>query len=118
MLVEGIGGWALPLGPDGMLSDVVARLGLPVLLVVGVRLGALNHALLTARAIAADGARLVGWVANFVDPDYPYGTATVEALAERIDAPCVGRVDWQPGAGPDTIVSSLGSAVDLMAAPG
>ena len=118
VLVEGIGGWALPVGPEVMLSDVVSRLGLPVLLVVGVRLGSLNHALLTARAIAADGARLVGWVANIVDPDYTYGTDTVEALAERIDAPCVGRVDWQPGARPDTIVSSLGRAVDLMAAPG
>ncbi len=117
VLVEGIGGWALPLGPDTMLSDLVARLRLPVLLVVGVRLGALNHALLTARAIAADGARLVGWVANIVDPAYPYATATVEAIGERIDAPCFGRVDWQPGASPDTLYSSLGRAVDLMAAP-
>ena len=118
VLVEGIGGWALPLGPATMLSDMVTRLDLPVLLVVGVRLGALNHALLSARAIAADGARMVGWVANIVDPDYAYAQDTVQALIERLPAPCVGRLDWQPGAAPDTISHSLSQAVDLMAGTG
>ena len=118
VLVEGIGGWALPLNPSTMLSDLVARLDLPVLLVVGVRLGALNHALLTARAIAADGARLVGWVANIVDPDYAYAEDTVQALIERLPAPCVGHLRWQPNATPDTISHSLSQAIDLMAATG
>ena len=95
LLVEGVGGWCLPFGPDGMQSDLVARLQLPVLLVAGIRLGALNHTLLTIRALKADGVPLIGWLANNVDPLYPYAEATVEALAERIDAPCFGLVPWQ-----------------------
>jgi len=95
LLVEGVGGWDLPFGPDGMQSDLVARLQLPVLLVAGIRLGALNHTLLTARALKADGMRLIGWVANIVDPAYPYSEGTVEALAEHIEAPCFGLVPWQ-----------------------
>ena len=95
LLVEGVGGWDLPFGPDGMQSDLVARLQLPVLLVAGIRLGALNHTLLTVRALKADGMTLIGWVANIVDPAYPYAEGTVDALAERIEAPCFGLVPWQ-----------------------
>ena len=95
LLVEGVGGWCLPFGADGMQSDLVTRLQLPVLLVAGIRLGALNHTLLTIRALKADGIALIGWLANIVDPSYPYAAATVEALAERIDAPCFGLVPWQ-----------------------
>jgi len=95
LLVEGVGGWDLPFGPDGMQSDLVARLQLPVLLVAGIRLGALNHTLLTVRALKADGMTLIGWVANIVDPAYPHSEGTVEALAERIEAPCFGLVPWQ-----------------------
>jgi dethiobiotin synthetase len=93
-VVEGAGGWRVPLSGAASLSDVAIALGLPVILVVGIRLGCINHALLTAQAIAADGLQLAGWVANVVDPQ----TANIEdilaTLAERLPAPCVGQVPW------------------------
>lgn len=92
VVVEGVGGFCVPLGPTTDTADVAQQLGLPVVLVVGVRLGCINHALLTAEAIAARGLTLAGWVANSVDPDLLNATATVEAIAARIDAPLLGRV--------------------------
>jgi len=70
------------------------RLALPVILVVGVRLGCLNHALLTAEAIAARGLTLRGWVANHIDRDMLCAEQNVQALAERLPAPCVGRIPY------------------------
>ena len=67
-MVEGVGGWAAPLSATLDQADLVRALDLPVVLVVGLRLGCINHARLTARAIAADGLRLVGWIANDIDP--------------------------------------------------
>jgi len=115
VLVEGIGGWALPLTADAMLSDLVRRLDLPVVLVVGLRLGALNHALLSARAIAADGLELAGWVGNVVDPEYTYGRDTFETLRELIPAPCLGCLPWQAPLDPATIAGHLGPALGLLA---
>jgi len=97
LLVEGVGGWCLPLNDQQMLCDLVKHLGLPVLLIAGIRLGALNHTLLTARAILADGCELLGWVANMVDPTYAYAQATVAALEARIAAPLLGTVPWGGG---------------------
>jgi dethiobiotin synthetase len=82
LVVEGVGGFAVPLAADlswGM-DDLAAELGLPVILVVGLRLGCLNHALLTAQAIAARGLTLVGWVANTVDPAMPHRQSNIETL--------------------------------------
>ena len=110
VLVEGIGGWALPLGGDDMLADLPRRLDLPVLLVVGVRLGALNHGLLTARAIAADGLPLAGWIANVLDPDYAWSEGTIDTLAARLPAPLLARVPFRPGATPDTMAPFLADA--------
>jgi dethiobiotin synthetase len=89
VVVEGVGGWRVPINEDQTMADVAVRLGLPVLLVVGVRLGCLNHALLTVEAIAKDGCRLAGWVANCVDPDTKWVAATEGALSARIGAPHV-----------------------------
>lgn len=116
LLVEGVGGWCLPFGQDGWQCDLVARLGLPVLLVAGIRLGALNHTLLTARALEADGVRLIGWVANIVDPTYPYAEATIEALAARIDAPCFGSVPWQPAIA-DAAPEAIAKLAETLASP-
>jgi dethiobiotin synthetase len=69
VVVEGAGGWYVPLNEQHMMSDLAAALGLPVVLVVGLRLGCLNHAALSAEAIQARGLTLAGWVANRVDPD-------------------------------------------------
>lgn len=116
VLVEGIGGWALPLTAHAMLADLPRRLGLPVLLVVGVRLGALNHALLTARAIVADGLSFAGWIANTLTPDYAWGDATIDTLAARLPAPLLARVPYRPDPTPDTIAPFLDAAAAHIAA--
>ncbi len=89
-LVEGVGGFRVPLGPDWDTADLAQALGLPVLLVVGLRLGCLNHALLTAEAIRSRGLRLAGWVANTVDPDLPHAADNLCALQAGLHAPCWG----------------------------
>ncbi len=95
LLIEGAGGWRLPLGDDfdgqpRYLSDVVAELNLAVILVVGMRLGCLNHAVLTAESIRNDGLTIAGWVANQVDPDMPYLDENIESLKGLLDAPFLG----------------------------
>lgn len=91
-LVEGAGGWRVPLADQDNLSDLAMALDLPVILVVGVRLGCINHALLTTQAIAQDGLQLAGWVANIVDPDTSRLEENLATLAERLPAPCLGKV--------------------------
>lgn len=91
-LIEGAGGWRVPLADQDNLSDLAMALGLPVILVVGVRLGCINHALLTAEAIARDGLQLAGWVANIIDPKTSRLEENLATLAERLPAPCLGRV--------------------------
>lgn len=95
-LVEGAGGWRVPLAGRENLSDLVLLLGLPVILVVGVRLGCINHALLSAEAIERDGLRLTGWVANIVDPATSRLDENLATLGERLAAPCLGRVPRLP----------------------
>lgn len=92
VLVEGVGGWAVPLGPGLMFADLARALALPVVLVVGVRLGCINHALLSARAIRADGLELAGWIANRIDPAMAEPEASIAAIAARIDAPLLGAL--------------------------
>ncbi len=93
VVVEGVGGWLAPLGYSLMQADIVRTLDVPVLLVVGLRLGCLNHALLTARAIEADGCRLIGWIGNCIDPDMLRVEDNIETLARRIQAPLLGIVE-------------------------
>jgi dethiobiotin synthetase len=89
VVVEGAGGWLVPLDSDSTMADVAGDLGLPIVLVVGMRLGCINHALLTARAILAGGQRLAGWVANDPERAMPEREASVAAIAERVAAPCI-----------------------------
>lgn len=91
-LVEGAGGWRVPLSDQANLSDLAIALQLPVILVVGVRLGCINHALLSAEAIARDGLQLAGWVANIIDSRTSRLEENLASLAERLPAPCLGRV--------------------------
>ncbi|MDP3922889.1 MAG: dethiobiotin synthase [Hydrogenophaga sp.] len=100
VLVEGSGGWRVPLNEDETLADLAVALALPVVLVVGLRLGCLNHALLTAEAIRADGLHLAGWVANTVDPAMACRDENIQTLRQRLAAPLLGTVPWQPQ-GPD-----------------
>jgi dethiobiotin synthetase len=90
VVIEGVGGWAVPLSHSLIQSDLVRALDLPVVLVVGLRLGCINHALLTARAIAADGCRLLGWIGNRLDPAMARADDNIATLRERLPAPCLG----------------------------
>jgi dethiobiotin synthetase len=88
----------VPLGPALDARDLAVALGLPVVLVVGLRLGCLNHALLTAESVQGVGLRLAGWIANAIDPAMAAPDENVAALSERLAAPLLGRLPFSPGA--------------------
>lgn len=90
VVVEGVGGWRVPLAPGLFASEIAKAWALPVVLVVGMRLGCLNHALLTAQAIQADGCRLVGWIANHIDPNMAAMEENIDTLRKLLSAPCLG----------------------------
>lgn len=92
VLVEGVGGWSVPLSDHLMQADMVRALRLPVVLVVGIRLGCLNHAILSERAILADGFELKGWIANRVDPQCLVPDRVIASLREELDAPLLGEI--------------------------
>jgi len=96
MVVEGIGGWMVPLGDLLTMADVARAMRLPVILVVGLRLGCLNHALLTASAIQREGVPLAGWIANQIDPAMTHVDENIAALNERIEAPLLARFPYRP----------------------
>ncbi len=91
-IVEGAGGWRVPLNERESLSQLAVALKSPVILVVGMRLGCLNHALLTAEAIMRDGVPLAGWVANTLAEPMPYLEENIESLHQRLPAPCLGII--------------------------
>lgn len=107
LIIEGVGGWAAPLSASLMQAELVRTLRLPVLLVIGLRLGCLNHALLSARAIAADGAHLAGWIASHVDPDMARVDDNLAMLRERLPAPCWGVLPHAPDADPAVMARYL-----------
>lgn len=100
LVVEGAGGWRVPLNDGGeTLADLARELSAPVVLVVGLRLGCLNHAMLTAEAIRADGLALAGWIANRIDPHMACADDNLATLRELLGAPLLGDVPWS--AAPD-----------------
>lgn len=107
VIVEGAGGFRVPL--NGMLdnADLARELGLPVIVVVGMRLGCLNHALLTMEAIQSRGLKLAGWVANEITDAMPVQQENIEALKERIPAPLLGVVPYMEKADAGTAVKYL-----------
>jgi dethiobiotin synthetase len=90
VVVEGVGGWRVPLAPGLFASAIAKAWQLPVILVVGLRLGCLSHALLTAEAILADGCRLAGWIGNRIDPAMDAADENIATLRELLPAPCLG----------------------------
>lgn len=110
VVVEGAGGWRVPLGPSGDMADLAAALGLPVILVVGLRLGCLNHARLSAEAIRTRGLPLAGWVANALDPDMAERAANVATLIQTLPAPCLGQLPYQATIGP---AAALAQRLDM-----
>lgn len=107
VVVEGVGGWMAPLAGDLMQADLVRALDLPVVLVVGLRLGCLNHAYLSARAIEADGCRLLGWIGTGVDPGMLRIDENRALLAARLPAPCLGWLPWQASPNPALLAERL-----------
>lgn len=107
MLVEGAGGWRVPISEREFLSALPRALNLPVILVVGIRLGCLNAALLTAEAILRDGVKLAGWVANVLEPDMVGLDDNIASLRQWLPAPCLGVLPWQAGQAPDDVAARL-----------
>ena len=96
LVVEGVGGFRVPLDDSRDSADLAVSLGLPVILVVGLRLGCINHTLLTAEAVRARGLSLAGWIANQVDTKMACVQENIAALQARLDAPLLGSVPHLP----------------------
>lgn len=96
VLIEGAGGWRVPINRHENFSELPKLLNIRVIMVVGMTLGCISHALLTAEAIVHDGLKLAGWVANAIEADMPYYRENVDTLIERLDAPLLGEVPHFP----------------------
>ena len=113
LVVEGVGGFCVPLGDDWDSADLACDLNLPVVLVVGLRLGCINHALLTAEAVRARGLTLAGWVGNCVSPAMPWLDENVLTLQQRLQkhhVPCLGVIPWLPEPHPAAVAVHLDPA--------
>ncbi|MBD8874227.1 dethiobiotin synthase [Rhodanobacter sp. DHB23] len=108
VVVEGVGGWRVPLAPGLFASEIARQWNLPVILVVGLRLGCLSHSLLSAEAILADGCRLAGWIANRIDPSMEAVEENLATLRELLPAPCLGVLPH--GVGPAQAAAWLAPA--------
>ncbi|MHB9116695.1 MAG: dethiobiotin synthase [Burkholderiales bacterium] len=111
LVVEGVGGFMVPLNSSQDTADLAVLLGLPVILVVGMRLGCINHALLSAWAIRQKGLRLAAWVANGIDPAMAAYDENLRALDERLAAPMLGAVPHAEQAAPDFVAGFLDQKV-------
>lgn len=107
LFIEGAGGFLAPLGEGLDASNIAQDLDLPLILVVGMRLGCINHAVLTAEAIAARGLRLEGWIANSAQTDMPYLAENIDTLLHRIDAPLLGTLPYAPAASLDVLAQLI-----------
>lgn len=110
-LIEGAGGWLLPLNADEYLADWVVRHQWPVLLIVGVKLGCLNHSLLTVRELRRAGVPLLGYIANVLTPQMHYLEATLADLAQRLQLPLLGTVPFSPQGADDALCIDLATAL-------
>jgi len=114
VLVEGTGGWLTPINREQTMADIATRLGLPVVLVVGLKLGCLNHAALTARALGSHGAGLAGWIGNSITPDFDRETANIAALEKILQEPAATIVSYA-SQGPEALELPPAAARQLMA---
>lgn len=115
IVAEGAGGWLAPLGPATAIAELALTLHLPVVMVVGLRLGCINHALLTKLAIEAYGAQFAGWIANTIDPAMARRTENLETLIRLIGEPPLALVPTLPPEAPPLVLT--GAAADLRARP-
>lgn len=107
VLVEGVGGFIVPLAPGYDSADMAAQLGAPLILVVGMRLGCISHGLLTCEAIKARGLKLAGWIANRIDPSMRHYEENRNTLRDLIPAPLLGEVPFQANPDPSSAASYL-----------
>lgn len=114
VVVEGVGGFRVPFSDDFDSAQMAEQLNLPVILVVGLRLGCINHALLTIEAIVRRDIVLAGWVVNEVDPEMRFKEENIAALAARIPAPMVGRIPYLEHA----TAAEAAKFIDLAGLPG
>lgn len=106
-VVEAAGGWMVPLNEDETIADLAIQLQLPIILVVGMKLGCINHALLTVEQIEREALPIVGWVANQIDPDMNRIEANIKTLEQRIPYPLLGVVGHNKNSSPEDIAHSL-----------
>jgi len=105
ILIEGIGGWRTPFCDNAGSAGFVKMLGIPVILVVGLRLGCINHSLLTLEAMQQDGIQLVGWVVSRTDPDFRYGNESIACLQDAIPAALLADIPYLPRIDLDRVAS-------------
>jgi len=106
-VIEGAGGWRVPINPRETLADLAKNLQLPVIMVVGMRLGCINHALLTFETIVRDGVPIAGWVANCIDADMPVLQENIESLRARLPIPCLAVVPYLQVQSPEQVASYI-----------
>jgi dethiobiotin synthetase len=106
-LIEGAGGWLVPINEKNTLADFAQHLSHDVILVVGIKLGCINHALLTQQLILASNLNFVGWVANHIDPDMSEQDANFFYLDQHINAPCLGRIPFSPSKHPRDLLDHI-----------
>ena len=109
VIMEGIGGWRVPLSDAIQTEDLVRQLNLSVVLVVGLRLGCINHALLTAESIAAAGLPIAGWLGNGICREYAGKQATLDYLTRHVPAPYLGNIPWLEQVNPEQV----GAAIEI-----
>jgi dethiobiotin synthetase len=109
-VIEGAGGWRVPLSESETMADLVRVLGVPVILVVGMRLGCLNHALLTAESIQAEGVPFAGWIANRIDPNMQAYAENLTTLQTMMPAPLIAEIPWLDS---DSGMDEAASYIDL-----
>ncbi len=110
-VVEGAGGWRVPLNNRETMADLVKELRLPVILVVGMRLGCINHTLLTVEAILRDGLQIAGWIANCIDPNMPALQENIDSIETRLAFPLLAKVDFIDQ---NDLVASIEQAAEQM----
>lgn len=112
-IIEGAGGWYVPINPRETIADIAKQLSLPVILVVAVRLGCINHALLSARSIANDGLKLAGWVANVIDENGERVAENIEAIGDRIGAPLLAEILPMPSLSEEERIEQVSNLIKL-----
>jgi dethiobiotin synthetase len=107
VIVEGAGGWLAPISDTATMADLAAALSLPVLLVVGLRLGCLNHALLTRESLATRGTPFAGWIANAIDPNFDRAAENLATLTARLGTPPLAHIPFlDPDRGPPDLLAA------------